>query len=372
MTTGAAPAEHETARSTDRYLGQDLIFVLSQPRSGSTMLQRMLAGHSWIQTSAETWLMLHPAYGLRRKGIETDYRAGWAVAAVEEFLEHYAGGRETWLDGIRAFAHTIYGAAIARGRRKRFLDKTPRYALIVPELAELFPNARYVLLLRNPLGVLASELRTYVRGDWPRLANFAPDLLEAPARLVAARDLLGNRALEVRYETLVREPERQLRRICAHLEIPWEPNLENYADTPAPVGRANDPVGVHRHERPSLDSIETWRELGRDRQTRSFAISYLDALGDGVVSALGYDSAELRAAIEAEPVDRARQRIFPWQMAIKPARQWTLREHVSASYYFAAQKRGIGAGLAAAMGTLASRFGKGVGRLSGRRSRPAG
>ena len=165
MPAGATTAENPTQDGHGRYLGEDLIFVISQPRSGSTLLQRMLAGHPWIQTSAETWLMLHPVYGLRRRGISTDFRAPWAVTAVTEFLDQYAGGRETYLDGVRAFARTVYGTAIARGNRRRFLDKTPRYTMIVPELIELFPAARFILLLRNPLAVLSSELKTYIRGD---------------------------------------------------------------------------------------------------------------------------------------------------------------------------------------------------------------
>ena len=49
---------------TSPTLREDLIFVISQPRLGSTFLQRLLAGHPEVQTSAETWLMLHPASGL--------------------------------------------------------------------------------------------------------------------------------------------------------------------------------------------------------------------------------------------------------------------------------------------------------------------
>ena len=51
------------------YKGHDLIFIISQPRSGSTLLQRVLAGHPDVATSAETWLMLHPVYESRKRGL---------------------------------------------------------------------------------------------------------------------------------------------------------------------------------------------------------------------------------------------------------------------------------------------------------------
>ena len=60
------------------YLGENLVFIISQPKAGSTLLQRLLAGHPDIQTSAETWLMLHPVYGLRTRGVAADFNANWA------------------------------------------------------------------------------------------------------------------------------------------------------------------------------------------------------------------------------------------------------------------------------------------------------
>ena len=73
----------------EKYLGEDLIFIISQPRSGSTLLQRILAGHPEIQTSAETWLLLHPTYAFRTSGIDTDYDSRFAAQGVEEFLTNY-------------------------------------------------------------------------------------------------------------------------------------------------------------------------------------------------------------------------------------------------------------------------------------------
>ena len=199
------------------YLGHDLIFIISQPRSGSTLLQRILAGHAEIQTSAETWLMLHPIYGLRKRGIKTDYNAKWAVTGVTEFLENYADGKDTYLAGIRSFAATVYGRVLEKHGKRLFLDKTPRYTMIIEELHELFPAAKYVLLIRNPLAVLKSELHTYVGDDWPILSGFEPDLVAAPRRLVAARELLGTSAFEVRYENLVTEPRDVVEKLCDFL-----------------------------------------------------------------------------------------------------------------------------------------------------------
>jgi hypothetical protein len=322
------------------YLGDNLVFIISQPKAGSTLLQRILAGHPDIQTSAETWLMLHPVYGLRKRGIQTNYNANWAATGVSEFLDNYANGRRTYVEGIRSFAETIYGCVLEKHGKTLFLDKTPRYTMIIDDLYELFPAAKYVLLIRNPLAILKSELHTYVGDEWPTLSGFASDLLDAPSRIIAARETLGNAAFELKYEDLVSEPQPVVQRLCAFLGIEFDSGMLDYSDTPAPVGKMNDPVGIHRHTRPSTASLDKWKELGSHAQLRSFALSYLDALGDDTVSRLGYDPAKLRGQIQRTPVEVPVRYIYPWRLAIRPPDRWRFRDNVTSAYLLAAQRRG--------------------------------
>lgn len=346
------------------YRGENLIFIISQPKAGSTLLQRILAGHPDIQTSAETWLMLHPTYGLRKRGITADYNANWAATGVREFLDHYANGSETYNEGVRSFAETIYGSVLEKHGKRLFLDKTPRYTMIVDELYELFPKAKYILLIRNPLAILKSELHTYVKGDWPILASFAPDLVEAPDRLIAARTALGDAALEVRYEDLVTSPEATVRSLCGFLGIEFDASMLDYSDTPAPKGRMNDPVGIHKHTGVSSGSLEKWKELGADGQTRHFALQYLDALGDETISDLGYDAADLRAQIDKSPIQSGGRYLYPWSLAIKPRKRWSVRNHVRSAYLLEAQNDGWFAGFAAALKVLSRRLLGGMTRLT--------
>ena len=346
------------------YQGHNLIFIISQPKAGSTLLQRILAGNTDIQTSAETWLMLHPTYGLRKTGIEADYNANWAATGVQEFLDNYADGAQTYVEGIRSFAETIYGRVLEKHGKRLFLDKTPRYTMIVDQLYELFPKARFILLIRNPLAILKSELHTYVGEDWPVLSSFAPDLVKAPGRLVAAKDILGEAALEVRYEDLVTAPEGTIRALCDFLRIEFDAGMLNYSDTPAPVGRMNDPVGIHQHTKPSTGSLDKWAQLGADGQLRHFALQYLEALGDTVVNALGYDAADLRLRIEQAKIEKPARHVYPWKLAITPRRRWGLRDHIASAYILAAQDRGRLAGSGAVLKLLWKRFGGGFMRLA--------
>ena len=164
--------------------GKNLIFLISQPRAGSTLTQRMLGSHCEIHTVSEPWLMLHPLYALRPEGYEVEYNAEWARNAVQGFVDELPDGKEAYFNGLRRMYSYLYNCAATSSGKRYFLDKTPRYYFIISELYKTFPEARFIILLRNPLAVLCSIINTWTQDDWFKLYLYKQDLLEAPARLI--------------------------------------------------------------------------------------------------------------------------------------------------------------------------------------------
>ena len=320
---------------SDQFLGQGLIFIISQPRSGSTLLQRVLAGHPTVQTSAETWLMLHPLYALKESGIKSEFNHRWARRGVQDFLTHYTDGDEVYIRALRNWAGEIYGNALHRSGKVHFIDKTPRYFFIVPELARVLPEAKFVFLLRNPLAVLASELKTYVKDKWEILSRFEPDLRQAPDLLLAGMSELDDAAIPVRYESFVINPESELRSLCDRLGLSFLPAMLDYAKTPAPTGRMNDPVGIHKHQAPSQSSVEKWRWMLDDPQACHFAEAYLRDLGPDTLNAFGYPYESLiQEFSQRNRSMRGGSRIFPWRTAIRDRSEWSYWERVQAERYY--------------------------------------
>ncbi|TMA36949.1 MAG: sulfotransferase, partial [Deltaproteobacteria bacterium] len=140
-----------------------------------------------------------------------------------EFVTDLPRGEADYLDALRAYTDTMYERMLSTAPGKRFfLDKTPAYALVLPFLVKLYPEARYVVLTRHPLAVLSSWVESFFDGDYqvaldhnPLLARYVPAL----ARMLRERPVPF---VHVRYEELVREPEANFRRICEHLDIPFE------------------------------------------------------------------------------------------------------------------------------------------------------
>jgi hypothetical protein len=299
------------------YLGDNLIFIISQPRAGSTLLQRILGSHSAIAISSEPWLMLHPVYGTRDKGIETDYSADWAARGLNEFLENYTDGPQVYDDGIRAFAQTIYFNAMAKGDGRWFIDKTPRYLLILDDLLRLFPQAKFVFLLRNPMSVLSSLVNTQVNHDLYTLERFREELLDGPKNMLAAIEKLGDQATVVRYEEFVLAPEKESARLCAEFGIDYEQGMVDYAESEPVKGFMQDRTGIHQHDRPSDTRIESWRQMLTDAQQIHFAQHYLRDLGRETVEKLGYSYDELNDAIRAAAErNRSGRVLLPWRVAL--------------------------------------------------------
>ena len=325
----------------EKYLGENLFFIISQPRSGSTLLQRILGGHPEIQTSAETWLLLHPTYAFKNSGIETEYDSRFSAQGVEEFLTNYTDGIEVYDDAIREWANIIYGNALKKNNKTYFVDKTPRYFFIIPDLRRLFPKAKFIFLLRNPLAVLSSLLSTYIKGDWPVLSFFRHDLIDAPQFILEGIRITGDDAIIIHYEDLVATPENHISKLCQRLDISYHEEMIDYSHTPAPIGKLNDPVGIHQHTRPSVQSLDKWKDMLNNPQTFHFAQSYIHDLGDVTLNRLGYSFSELSKFIDAGQPSFEQGKLFPWDLAIGPQKEWTFREEYLSDKYFSIQKRGF-------------------------------
>ena len=319
---------------SDKYLGNNLIFIISLPRSGSTLLQRVLGSHNEVVTSSEPWIMLHPVYGRRDKGITAEYSADWAALGVNEFLEHYTDGPDVYDDGIRAFADTIYANAIQKGGGKLFIDKTPRYVMIIDDLVRLFPAAKFVFLIRNPLSVLASIVNTQVSHDLWTLERFSDELLSGPDAILKSIDKLGDKAITVRYEEFVAAPEDNLEGLCNALGLSYDPGMLEYDNSAEVQGFMQDRTGIHKYAKPEESRTEAWRDMLKDPQQIHFAQSYLRALGRETVDALGYSHDEMTEAVRhAAERNRSRAKIFPWRVAIKHKSELFGGDHMAINSY---------------------------------------
>lgn len=250
-----------------------LVFVISPPRAGSTLLQRMMGAHAEIFTHPEPHLISPIAHlGVYYNVDKAPYDHINAAEAIKTFIEGLPAGEQDYLDALRAYTDTMYGRMLSTSESSYFLDKTPANALVLPFLRRLYPDARYVVLTRHPFAVFSSYANSFFDGDWEAAHSFNP-ILE---RYVPAMgSFLRERPvplLHVAYEDLVTNPEPQLERVFAFLGLQHDPDAVQYGKA-GPVKRGmGDPITVNRHNEPVTDNVSKWAaELAHDPRKRALA-----------------------------------------------------------------------------------------------------
>ena len=280
------------------YDGSNLVFIACQPRSGSTLLQRILGTHPSIHTVSEPWVMLHPTYALQENGVQAEYDANLARTGLELFLGELPKGRRDYLEGLSRMFGYLYERVLQNTDAHFFLDKTPRYYFILPEIRRIFPEARFILLFRNPLAVLSSIFRTWVRGDLLKIARYQTDLLHAPHFLLEGKTELGDATTSIEYEDLVQDSRSEMRRICQHIGLDFEPGMIEYGREKN-KWKFGDPEKVYEHSRPVTSSLQKWARTD-DAQEWRLLRDYAEQLGEDTFEHLGYEYGTCLQTLEAQ------------------------------------------------------------------------
>jgi len=273
---------------------------------------------------AEPWLLLPLLYARRGAGgWFAEYNQQFYNRAFSDFCKHLPGGQVAYDKHLRRFVLGLYQQA-ALGSSRYFLDKTPRYHLVVSDILDIFPDARCIFLWRNPLAIVASIIETFGKGRW-NIHRYRIDLYRGLDNLVRAAQDARERVLTVRYEDLVTVPDITWPRVFEYLELDFQPELlESFSDVRL-QGRFGDPTR-DRYEHLSTAPLEKWKHTMRGTLRRRWALRYLDWIGAERLSVMGYDLGILKRDLEAikpsfhalgrDVVDMSRTLVQPW---VEPA-----------------------------------------------------
>jgi hypothetical protein len=213
---------------------------------------------------------------------------------------------ESFADMVRR----LYACAAAARGKPRYADKTPMHVLYLPRLARLFPEARFVHILRDGRDVALS----YQSVTWgPTTATEAAVTWRGHVRRGRrdGRRLGPDRYREIRYEELVADPEPLLRSLCAFLELEWDDAmLHHQASADAVIAATRFPAAHQRLLLPPTRGLRDWRRDMPERDVATFEMiagDLLDELGYGRATGSPSPSERLssRTRIVAEAASRA-------------------------------------------------------------------
>ncbi len=304
-----------TLRGPPGGLVQDrLLFLIGSPRSGSTLLARMLGAHPKVFAPPEPHLITPLAHlGYYASVEKAPYDPNITREAARALIATLPRGEADYLDALRASTDTLYARLLAGSGAEVLLDKTPAYALVLDFLSKLYPRAHYVVLTRHPMAVWSSYVDSFFDGDFaaahahnPLLERYVP----AVARFLRERPVPF---VHVRYEAMVKEPKTELERMCAHIGLDFHPGMVEYGREeraqPAAGRGLGDPITVAKETRPTTRSIAKWAQAlsgnaARVEQSRRI----LSALDDADLETWGHARAEIEAQLDAVPTSGPKQK----------------------------------------------------------------
>ncbi len=277
------------------------LFLLSLPRSGSTLVQRVLAHHPEIDTASETWLLVPLLAASSRARFPAQGAWGRTAAdALVDFSPHLPAGMGSYREAVHDFGMRLYSEA-AREGAAYYLDKTPPYALFVPELIDAFPEAKLVALWRNPLAVVASVVETFCDGRWEP-NRYSLSLFDALAALAEATESHPDRVWSVRFEDLVSGSLETWRGLMDFLGLDFDPASLSRFNQVRLDGQLGDASGVARYQALSVEPLAKWTRIVHTPVRKAWCRRYLEWIGPHRLSVMGYNDAELRSQLDKAPV----------------------------------------------------------------------
>ena len=177
------------------------IFIFSLPRSGSTVLQKILMSSTQVSSSNEMWILL-PLLNLKNKSGYMKFSQKILSNAIIDIEKQLNSRNIKFNNLIKNFILNLY-KNLSDKDSKYFVDKTPRYYYIIDEIITLFPTAKFIFLFRNPLEIYSSKLSTNQRNSFKNFHAFYNDLYIAPELLANAAMTYSNISLNISYSSLI-------------------------------------------------------------------------------------------------------------------------------------------------------------------------
>ena len=269
------------------------LLILGVRRSGTTLLRVMLDRHSHLAVPDESYFVPQLAdRHLRRVDPDKfvdDLRRIDTLAEWDVPLDKVRARLRPGMPVGEAIG-TVYAVYAEEQGKPRWGDKTPMYMQNLRLLDRLFPDARFVHLIRDGRDAALSFLAMpsgIVTETWMHPRTPADFAAQWRTEVFAARRLgrrVGPRYLEVRYEDLVAGAEPVLRRICDFAGLEYEPAMADYA--------GNVDVSAKPHQQrllqPPTSGVRNWRTEMSPEDVASFEHVAGDTLRE-----LGYETSHV-------------------------------------------------------------------------------
>jgi hypothetical protein len=189
------------------------IFVVGCARSGTTLVQLMLDSHPRISCGPETLFL--------EQMVRAEENNWMRLAA-------FGLTRQAWRARVRDLFEWVHVQHAERRGKVRWADKSPGYTRILDYVDDLFPDGQVIQVIRDPRDVIDSWSRRWGPRRAHEVVHAWPEHIRAGRAFAAGRP--PDRYTELRYESLVRDPEKTMRTVLDWLGEPWDDDVLHFGE----------------------------------------------------------------------------------------------------------------------------------------------
>jgi acyl carrier protein len=311
---GRLPSPERWGRVSEDGRNPRAVFVLSPPRSGSTLLRVILAGNSHLFAPPELHMLDYTTLAQRRTALDNERNRHLLTGAIRAIM-HARGCSASeaeslmraW-EGEEMSTHRFFGMLQNWLGERLLVDKTPSYGFhpaILARTEQEFDAPLFIHLVRHPAAMIRSfaDAKMDLLVPFMRESGFTRRQIAELVWLLCHENILEflaripeSRRRRVRFEDVVTQPEATIRTMCDFMGVPFEPAMLNPYENPEQrmtdgldhVSEYSGDLKFHLHSRIDPEAATRWRRFERG-----------DTLGDltrAIGEQLGYDT---RLAIDA-------------------------------------------------------------------------
>jgi hypothetical protein len=226
--------------------------LIGFPRSGTTLLERVLAAHPGVATLSEVDHLAEVGRGFMADATGLDRLAQLAPPLADAAREAY------WRKVALSLGEEISGKIV--------IDKLPLHVTALPVISKLFPGAKILFAMRDPRDVVFSCFRRRFQINSAMFEfldiNDAAAYYDSVMALASRyRAMLPLTVREVRHEAMVRNFEAEIRETLVFLGLEWDPAVERFAEK-LPID-AQTPSDVQLARGLNAEGVGQWRRYAR-------------------------------------------------------------------------------------------------------------
>lgn len=275
----------------DQFFDENIIFLLGNPRSGTTLLQKLISTSSSVETTGEPWLQLFLLGGLDTSLVHSKFDQKLMLSALS--CVEKENNRKDLLKSLLKEVSLKYYSEIKNSinpSAKYFMDKTPRYSTICDKIVLQHPESKYILITRNPFDIACSVITAWTGGvdHFLNIESLKADFEVGLLKLSQLIEKPPNNFLLCDYETLTHNTFVELGRIAEFLDLPIEEFSLDYSKTSRKFEFGDDRQVDSQTK--AVKNINSWKSaLGSHRDYLKLK-TYLESLPSDVLSLMQYNA----------------------------------------------------------------------------------